>query len=221
MLVRLLYASRAVDDFSQEEWSKILSQSKANNPGSGITGVLCSSGRIFLQLLEGGRMQVNALYNHIAADPRHNDVVILSYEEISERRFAGWSMGLVNLERVNPSLLLKYSEGCDARPLRRFGDGLDGAARRTDGQGVDNGPSQLFPLCSTLTSAWLNASAPHPLPVVTDAACHVRRRVASSIDHAAGPTGRPQVGNFATRVGKRTSHRHGPGTVRLTALPRI
>lgn len=110
MLVRLLYASKAVDDFSQEELLKILSQSKAHNPGSGITGVLCSSGRIFLQVLEGGRMQVNALYNHIAADLRHQDVVILSYEEISERKFASWSMGLVNLERINASLLLKYSE---------------------------------------------------------------------------------------------------------------
>jgi hypothetical protein len=61
-------------------------------------------------------MQVNALYNHIAADPRHHDVVILSYEEISERKFAGWSMGLVNLERVNPSLLLKYSESAALDP---------------------------------------------------------------------------------------------------------
>ncbi|MCY7387955.1 MAG: BLUF domain-containing protein [Burkholderiales bacterium] len=110
MLVRLLYASRAADNVSQEELLKILSQSKANNPGSGITGVLCSSGRIFLQVLEGGRMQVNALYNQIAGDPRHKDVVILSYEEINERKFSGWSMGLVNLERINPSLLLKYSE---------------------------------------------------------------------------------------------------------------
>ena len=84
MLVRLLYASRAVDDVSQEELMTILSQSKAHNPASGITGVLCSSGRLFLQLLEGGRMQVNALYNQIAADARHKDVVILSYEEISE-----------------------------------------------------------------------------------------------------------------------------------------
>jgi hypothetical protein len=110
MLVRLLYASRASADVSQEELLKILTQSKTNNPGVGITGVLCCSGRIFMQALEGGRTQVNALYNHIAADPRHNDVVILSYEEISERKFAGWSMGLVNLERINPSLLLKYSE---------------------------------------------------------------------------------------------------------------
>jgi stage V sporulation protein SpoVS len=116
MLVRLLYASRAVDPVAQEELLKILAQSNAHNPASGITGVLCSSGRIFLQLLEGGRMQVNALYNRIAADPRHDDVVVLAYAEISERRFANWSMGLVNLERVNPSLLLKYSESATLDP---------------------------------------------------------------------------------------------------------
>lgn len=110
MLVRLLYASRARDAISQEELHKILSQSKAHNLDSGITGVLCSSGRTFLQVLEGGRMQVNKMYNFIASDPRHTDVVVLSYEEISERKFACWTMGLVNLERINPSLLLKYSE---------------------------------------------------------------------------------------------------------------
>jgi hypothetical protein len=37
-------------------------------------------------------------------------VVLLHYEEITERRFAGWTMGQVNLGRVNPSTLLKYSE---------------------------------------------------------------------------------------------------------------
>jgi hypothetical protein len=116
MLVRLLYASRAVDAASQDELLRILAQSKANNPRSGITGVLCASGGIFLQVLEGGRMQVNALYKHIVGDPRHRDVVILSYEEISERKFSGWSMGLVNLERVNASLLLKYSESATLDP---------------------------------------------------------------------------------------------------------
>ena len=110
MLVRLLYASRAAEDISQDDLLRILTQSKANNPGSGITGVLCSSGRIFMQVLEGGRMQVNALYNKIAADKRHQDMAILLDEEVSERKFAGWSMGLVNLERINPSVLLKYSE---------------------------------------------------------------------------------------------------------------
>ncbi len=110
MLVRLMYASRAADSVDQDELLAILKQSKAGNATAGITGVLCFSGGIFLQVLEGGRMPVNALYNRIAADPRHRDVVLLTYEEIGERRFAGWSMGQVNLARLNPALLLKYSE---------------------------------------------------------------------------------------------------------------
>jgi hypothetical protein len=105
-----MYASRAADSVDQEALLAILRKSKAENTANGITGVLCFSGGIFLQLLEGGRQQVNTLYNRIAADKRHLDVVLLSYEEIGERRFAGWSMGQVNLSRLNPSLLLKYSE---------------------------------------------------------------------------------------------------------------
>ena len=110
MLVRLMYASRAVAAVNQEELVAILRKSKSNNPSLGITGVLCFSEGIFLQALEGGRSAVNQLYNRIASDPRHTDVELLCYEEIGERRFAGWSMGQVNLSRLNPALLLKYSE---------------------------------------------------------------------------------------------------------------
>ena len=95
----------------------ILRRSKTDNPGVGITGVLCFSGGIFLQVLEGGRTAVNRLYNRIAADKRHTDVELLLYEEIGERRFAGWSMGQVNMSRLNPSLLLKYSESATLDPF--------------------------------------------------------------------------------------------------------
>ncbi len=110
MLVRLLYASRAVPAVDHEALLSILRRSKADNPDAGITGVLCFSEGIFLQVLEGGREAVNQLYNRIAADSRHKDVTLLSYEEIGERRFAGWSMGQVDMSRLNPALLLKYSE---------------------------------------------------------------------------------------------------------------
>ena len=110
MLVRLMYASRAAESVDQDELLAILRQSKGANASLGITGVLCFSGGIFLQALEGGRMQVNTLYNRIAADKRHRDVVLLTYEEIGERRFAGWSMGQVDMSRLNPALLLKHSE---------------------------------------------------------------------------------------------------------------
>lgn len=112
MLVRLLYASHAKAEESGLLES-ILSQSRTHNPERGITGILCYSGELFMQVLEGGRDQVNSLYAEIVKDTRHCDVVILRYEEITERRFSGWTMGQVNLSKVNPSILLKYS----ARPV--------------------------------------------------------------------------------------------------------
>lgn len=122
MLVRLMYASRAVPAIDQDALHAILRQSKSRNPESGITGVLCFSEGIFLQVLEGGRSAVNALYNRIAADPRHTQVELLSYREIGERRFAGWSMGQVNMARLNRALLLKYSATATLDPYSVSGD---------------------------------------------------------------------------------------------------
>ena len=110
MLVRLLYASRATEEVTQDELLSILKKSRINNLAAGVTGVLCYSGGVFLQVLEGGREPVSRLYNRIAGDTRHKQVVLLAYEEIGERSFVGWSMGQVNLSRLNPSLLMKYSE---------------------------------------------------------------------------------------------------------------
>ncbi len=116
MLVRLLYASRAAAPIDQDGLLAILRQSKANNPALGVTGLLCYSSGTFIQALEGGRAAVNKLYLKIAADTRHTDVVLLSYEEIGERRFAGWAMGQVNMARLNPALLLKYSATAELDP---------------------------------------------------------------------------------------------------------
>ena len=115
MLVRLLYASRALDT-SPDAINAILAQSRQYNPTCGITGILCYGGGIFLQAIEGGRMAVSELYGHIQKDVRHNDVVLLDYEEISERRFGGWTMGQVNLLKLNHAILLKYSEKPELDP---------------------------------------------------------------------------------------------------------
>lgn len=116
MLVRLMYASRAAKPLDGEELGQILKQSRANNARSGVTGLLCTSGELFIQVLEGGRGAVNALYNRLMTDPRHTEVTLLAYDEISERRFAGWAMGQVNLTRLNPAVLLKYAESATLDP---------------------------------------------------------------------------------------------------------
>lgn len=110
MLVRLLYASRSTDPDNVEVLESILAQARRSNPAHGISGLLCVGGPYFVQLLEGGRDAVNALYGHIVRDERHRDVSLLHFEEILERRYAGWTMAQVNLAKVNASTILKFSE---------------------------------------------------------------------------------------------------------------
>jgi len=119
MLVRLLYASRADESMNDAGLHAILKQSHAHNPEHGITGVLCFcfNVRIFMQVLEGGRTPVSRLYHRIAEDRRHRDLELLCYEDITERRFAGWSMGQVNMNRLNPAMLLRFSESAKLDPF--------------------------------------------------------------------------------------------------------
>ena len=116
MLVRLLYVSRAQSPEVANTTQSILDSARKYNIANGITGILCFGGGLYLQAVEGGRTQVNELYSHIVRDPRHRDVVLLDYQEISERRFGGWTMGQVNLAKLNTSIVLKYSEKPELDP---------------------------------------------------------------------------------------------------------
>lgn len=124
MLVRLMYASRATAALTDADLAPILRTSREHNPAEGITGLLCYSDGIFVQVLEGGRNAVNARYRRIVEDPRHRDVILLGYEEIAEREFPGWTMGQVNLHRLNPALVLKYSETGKLDPYAMGGDAM-------------------------------------------------------------------------------------------------
>ena len=125
MLVRLLYASRAAGNISGDVIKAILTRSREHNPKNGITGVLCTcqSGDVFMQVLEGSRDAVNRLYANIGRDSRHHTVTLLYYSEIGERRFAGWRMGSVDLNRVNQSTILRFSEKPALDPFTMTGEG--------------------------------------------------------------------------------------------------
>lgn len=111
MLVRLIYASRSTTPITDQVVEDVLATSRESNPNAGITGVLCvCDGNVFMQLLEGGRDEVNRLYSRVIHDTRHTDVTLLEYSEITERRFTNWRMGRVDLDRINAGMVLKYSE---------------------------------------------------------------------------------------------------------------
>jgi hypothetical protein len=122
MLVRCLYASRAAAALDNALLDDILEQSRKKNPPLGITGLLCVSGDIFIQVLEGGRDEVCDLYNAIVRDTRHTQVRLLSYEEIAERRFGAWTMGQANLAKLNPGVILKYFKRAALDPFDCSGD---------------------------------------------------------------------------------------------------
>jgi hypothetical protein len=108
--VRLLYVSRAVGPQTTTMTTSILSHAQANNQAQGITGVLCQGQGFFFQVIEGERSQVNTLYRRICADARHQDVDLLHYEEINERRFGQWSMALIHLSVDDPMVRLQHPD---------------------------------------------------------------------------------------------------------------
>jgi hypothetical protein len=125
MLVRLLYASRTIDGMDDALLHSIVERSRANNLEHGITGILCiyPEGGVFLQVLEGARSEVNALYGNLVRDRRHQDVTLLHYAEIQERHFSAWRMGSVDLKKVNRSTILRFSEKPVLDPFSMSGAG--------------------------------------------------------------------------------------------------
>jgi len=119
MLVRLIYASRSTTPITEAVIDDLLVKSRENNPVMGITGVLClCDDNAFMQVLEGGREEVNRLYSRVIHDTRHTDVTLLEYSEITERCFTNWRMGRVDLDRINAGMVLKYSETPRLDPFR-------------------------------------------------------------------------------------------------------
>ena len=121
MLVRCLYASRMPKAQSASGLRAILEESRKNNAKNGITGVLVATSDCFIQVLEGGRAQVSQTYNQIAADKRHSDVTLLSFESVPQRSFESWSMGEVTIEQLNPTVLLKHSSTLHIDPFAMSG----------------------------------------------------------------------------------------------------
>ncbi|SDV01146.1 Sensors of blue-light using FAD [Microlunatus sagamiharensis] len=115
MLYTAVYVSSAVGSWSTPELSALLAQSRAKNTGLGITGVLLHREGSFMQVLEGEEDVVRPLYNVIAHDPRHADVVNVWSSLSPHRRFGDWSMGFRDLDS-HPVDLPGYTDVLEAPP---------------------------------------------------------------------------------------------------------
>ena len=69
------------------------------NQAENITGILCYGNGYFFQCVEGSEQALTDLKNRLLVDDRHKDLKILDFSTIAERRFAGWSLRSITLER--------------------------------------------------------------------------------------------------------------------------
>ena len=108
MLIRLIYVSTAVGPVTTSVTGTILRSAQAHNARSGITGVLCQGQGLYMQVLEGERAQLEALYARILKDKRHDNVVRHQDEDIKARRYGNWAMAHVDLAHSTASQQAAY-----------------------------------------------------------------------------------------------------------------
>ncbi len=92
-LINIIYISAATNSLSDSELLSILVPAKHYNERNNITGMLLYCDGHFIQVLEGSRETVTALFAKIQADERHTMVQKLIEATIEHRCFPDWSMG--------------------------------------------------------------------------------------------------------------------------------
>jgi len=118
------YCSRAAPAVNDAEVARIIATARRHNPRLGITGLLVFGGGVFFQWLEGPRDSVTALVRRLAADDRHDTIIMLDEsEEVRERLFPDWDMELVgatDIREVLADALDNAAERSQADALRRL-----------------------------------------------------------------------------------------------------
>lgn len=118
-IYHLLYCSQATQPFGEEQLADLLEHSLANNEQQHITGLLCYGNGHFVQMLEGGAQEVEALFARIAHDRRHHQVHVLSRGVGPVRRFADWRMAFAKTQSQEFYWLITFLEAQHHRLLLR------------------------------------------------------------------------------------------------------
>jgi len=94
-LYEIIYVSLAAQDIPPQELAALLEKSRNHNQSKDITGAMVYRKREFLQLLEGEKSAVLALYDRIERDPRHQQISKLWDGPIAQRSFSSWDMAFM------------------------------------------------------------------------------------------------------------------------------
>ena len=90
-LTQLIYFSQPFG-FDDAMLNGILSDARRWNQREDITGALICRADVYLQLIEGPAAAIDATFERIGCDDRHQDVTLLSRATVDARLFPGWTM---------------------------------------------------------------------------------------------------------------------------------
>jgi Sensors of blue-light using FAD len=100
----IIYVSQAKKPMDAAALEALLALSRERNTARGLTGMLiyrystdAETGR-FIQMLEGDKSEVRALYDKIRRDKRHHTILTLGEGDIEARMFSEWAMGFKNVD---------------------------------------------------------------------------------------------------------------------------
>jgi hypothetical protein len=102
-VLRLIYSSVETCDFSEKDLMRLLLRARLRNAQLGVTGMLVHHNGTFLQALEGGEEAVQAVFDHIARDPRHTNLVVRK-EKVAGRLFPQFAMGFRTISQSSQLL---------------------------------------------------------------------------------------------------------------------
>jgi hypothetical protein len=129
VLHNLVYCSRATAGVDDSAVERIVASARRRNPLLGLTGMLVFGSGVFFQWLEGPREGIMRLMALLRADPRHENIVVLTETDAAgERVFPDWDMELVTGEHIRDVLLDAIGAAADeknADALRRLLAHLD------------------------------------------------------------------------------------------------
>ena len=113
-LIRCIYSSVASASFREDDLPALLAKTRAANSRRGVTGMLAYINGNFLQVIEGAEAAIDEVLTKISADTRHNRILVLVREPITERSFSDWSMGFEALLPADVEVLIGENDFFDA-----------------------------------------------------------------------------------------------------------
>lgn len=125
-LYRLVYISRnqivGDDQTVHQQIEQILQKAREKNPLANITGALMFNAGCFAQILEGSHDEIQATFERIQCDPKHSQVIVLSFEPTEQRLFANWSMAYQGNNSVASSKFAGLMQASDFDSTRLDGE---------------------------------------------------------------------------------------------------